>query len=72
LEQAPHQGVPVVETKAVPFLQALLRASLEPALVSPLDEPQAPCSRVRQQALGEPRRTSAHQQPVVQRSARMA
>jgi len=59
----------VVETTAVPFLPALLLASPEPASPSPLDEPQAQCWRMRQQALGELRRASAQQQPVVQRSA---
>jgi hypothetical protein len=71
LKQAPHRGAPVVETTAVPFLPTLLLVSREPVLVSPPDEPQALCSRVRQQALGELRRAAAQQRPVVQRSAQM-
>jgi len=45
----------VVETTAAPFLPASLLVSREPALLSPQDEPQAPCSQVRQQQPGEPR-----------------
>ena len=75
LKWAPHRAALVVETTAAQFLRALLLASLEPVLVSPLDEPQAPCSRpwrMHQRALGEPKRASAQQRPVVQRSAQMA
>jgi len=39
--QAPHPSALAVETTAVRFLLALLRASPEPASPSPLDEPQA-------------------------------
>jgi hypothetical protein len=63
LKRAPHQAAPVVETTAVPFLRELLLVSWEPALLSPQDEPQAPCSQVRQQAPGEPRFPSAQVAP---------
>jgi len=67
LKRAPHQAAPVVETTAVPFLPALRLVSREPALLSSLDGPQAPCPQMRQQAPGEPRFPSAQR-----RSAQLA